>query len=304
MLRGCLLFNLSPSGAYRGTLTSKLQQVRNSALTLRRSATRAGVAAALLAPLVASSAHAQAPLSANATAQLAAVNASAASLAERRTSGTLSLVVALKLARTCASGVAPETLLSVVKTESGFNPLAIGDNTDRRSYAPATLPDAVALATRLVAAGHSLDLGIAQINTEAGHLQARGLPLSAVFDACTGLRVGSEVLTDCYRRAFGVEQARLRQALSCYNTGTLNRGAGYAARVWRTAAHVVPAIQLAGDAPPAQTPANPEEAVAPAPRRPPPRLEDALHATPPVSDEADKDEMGDALHHSNRKVEQ
>ncbi|RYY16044.1 MAG: conjugal transfer protein, partial [Alphaproteobacteria bacterium] len=37
------------------------------------------------------------------------------------------LAVALQLARVCAGTVAPETLLSVVKTESGFNPLAIGD---------------------------------------------------------------------------------------------------------------------------------------------------------------------------------
>ena len=206
----------------------------------------------------------------------------------------LSLAVVLQLARTCAGGVAPETLLSVVKTESGFNALAIGDNTDRRSYAPASLPDAVALATRLVATGHSLDLGIAQINTAAGHLQARGLPLSAAFDACTGLRVGSEVLTACYHRAAGVEQVRLRQALSCYNTGSLNRGAGYAARVWQVAAHVVPAIQIAGDAPPAPMPATPEDTVAPEPPRPPPGMEDALHAGPPVPDDASG--LVDAFH--------
>ncbi len=206
-------------------------------------------------------------------------------------SGTLSLVVALQIARTCAGGVAPETLLSVVKTESGFNAFAIGDNTDRRSYTPATLPDAVALATRLAAAGHSLDLGIAQINTVARHLQARGLPLSAAFDACTGLRVGSEVLADCYRRASGVEQARLRQALSCYNTGTLDRGTGYAARVWRIAAEVVPAIQIAG---PYRAPATPEDTVAPEPPRPPPGMEDALHAGPPVPD--DTAGLVDAFH--------
>ena len=197
--------------------------------------------------------------------------------------GTLSLVVALQLARTCAGGVAPETLLSVVKTESGFNAFAVGDNTDRRSYAPTTLTDAVALATQLVAAGHSLDLGVAQISWKAGHLQARGLPLSAAFNACAGLRVGGEVLTDCYRRAVGVEQDRLRQALSCYNTGTLDRGTGYAARVWRIAAEVVPAIQIAG---PYRAPAAPEDTVAPEPSRPPPGMEDALHAGPPVSDDA------------------
>ena len=208
-------------------------------------------------------------------------------------SGTLSLVVALQVAGTCAGGVAPETLLSVVKTESGFNAFAIGDNTDRRSYAPATLSDAVALATRLVAAGHSLDLGIAQINTAARHLQVRGLPLSAAFDVCTGLRVGSEVLAECYGRAPAPEpQARLRQALSCYNTGSFDRGAGYAARVWRAAAHVVPAIQLAG--PDARVPATPEDTATPMPRRPPPGLQDALRATPAIPDP--EDGMADAFH--------
>ena len=217
-------------------------------------------------------------------------------------SGTLALVVALQIARTCAGGVAPETLLSVVKTESGFNAFAIGDNTDRRSYAPATLADAVALAARLVAAGHSLDLGIAQINTEAGHLQARGLPLPAAFDACTGLRVGSEVLADCYRRASGVEQARLRAALSCYNTGSFDRGAAYAARVWRVAADVVPAIQIAG---PYWAPATPEDTAAAEPPRPPPGMEDALHAGPPVRDDPG---LVDAVHRpspsSNKELAQ
>lgn len=217
--------------------------------------------------------------------------------------GTLSFVVALQLARVCAGTVAPETLLSVVKTESGFNPLAIGDNTNGRSYAPASLAEAVALTMQLTAAGHSLDLGIAQLNTVAGHLQSRGLPLSAAFDPCTGLRIGGEVLAYCYGRAAGAEQARLRQALSCYNTGTLDGGEAYAARVWRAAAHVVPAIQIAGDMAAEPAPASPEAAAVPMPRRLPLRLEDALHASPPVSDENDKDDMGDALHHQNRKVE-
>lgn len=216
-------------------------------------------------------------------------------------SGALTLIAALHLAKACAGNIAPETLLSVMATESGFNALAIGDNTDGRRHAPADLADAVAITTRLVAAGHSLDLGIAQINTVAGHMQARNLPLSAAFDPCTGLRVGGEVLASCYGRTAGAEQARLRQALSCYNTGTLDRGAAYAARVWQVAVHVVPAIQLAGGE--VTAPADPEAAAVPVPRRPPLRLEDALHATPPVSDESDKEDMGDALHHPKPKDE-
>lgn len=211
-------------------------------------------------------------------------------------SGTLSLLVALQLAQTCAGGVAPETLLSFAKAESNLNAFAIGDNTDRRSYAPATLPDAVATAASLIAAGHSVDLGAAQISWRAGHLQARGFALSASFDACTSFRVGAEVLAGCYARTVGAEQQRLRAMASCYNTGTLDRGAAYAARVWRAAALVIPAIQIAGAI---QAPATPEDIAAPSPRRPPPGLEDALHASSAVQD--DQDGLGDAFNHNTRK---
>ncbi len=162
----------------------------------------------------------------------------------------LPLALALHLAASCAPAVAPETLLSVVRTESGFDSLAVGDNTVAHAYHPATLAEAVALASHLVAAGHNLDLGAAQLNWSSGHLQRRGLPLSAAFDPCTGLRVGGDVLADCYRRTSGFdEQARLRQALSCYNTGTLDRGATYAGRVLVSARYVVPAIRVQGALP-------------------------------------------------------
>lgn len=197
-------------------------------------------------------------------------------------SGTLSLAVALHLARTCAGGVAPETLLSVVKTESGLNAYAVGDNTDRRSYSPATRADAVALTDRLVAAGHSIDMGAAQINSAAGHMQRRGLPLSAAFDPCIGFRVGGEVLADCWKRATGVSpQARLLSTIGCYNAGHPSPGTAYVLHVQASAAQIVPAIQIAG---PYRAPATPEDTVAPEPPRPPPGMEDALHVGSPVPD--------------------
>ena len=159
----------------------------------------------------------------------------------------LSIAIALKIAASCAVGVAPQTLLSVAHVETGLSEFDVGDNTTHRSYRPGTLPEAIALATKLIGAGHSVDLGIAQINSAAGHLQKRGLPIAAAFDPCIGFRVGGEVFAECYGRTSGAdEQARLKQAASCYNTGTLDRGAQYAARVWRAAALVVPAIQVAG----------------------------------------------------------
>ncbi len=165
----------------------------------------------------------------------------------------LAFVAALQLAASCAPQIAPETWLSVVNTESGFNgpvigfnTFAIGDNTSGRSYAPASLAQAVSLASALVAAGHSVDLGVAQINSAAGHLQRRGLPLAAAFDPCTGFRVGGDVLADCYRRAVGTdEQARIHAALGCYNG---DRTGAYARRVLASAERIVPAIRLAGQA--------------------------------------------------------
>lgn len=160
----------------------------------------------------------------------------------------VSLAAALHIAASCAPTVAPETLLSVVRTESSFDSLAIGDNTDRRSYHPATVAEAVALAAQLIAAGHSVDLGAAQINWSAGHLQRRGLPPGAAFDPCTGFRIGGEVLADCWGRATGAdEQARLLSAVGCYNAGhPAGPGTAYVQRVQASAAVIVPAIRVVG----------------------------------------------------------
>ena len=157
---------------------------------------------------------------------------------------TLTIAAALKIAASCAPAVAPQTLLSVAHTESRLSEFAIGDNNTHQAYQPATLAEAVIIASRLIAAGHSVDLGLAQINSTAGHLQRRGLPIAAAFEPCTAFRVGGEVLAECYSRTSGPdEQARLKAAASCYNG---DRTGAYAARVWKAAALVVPAIAVAG----------------------------------------------------------
>jgi len=182
----------------------------------------------------------------------------------------LPFALAMHLVASCAPTVAPETLLSVVHTESGFDALAIGDNTDRRAYHPASLAEAVALAGQLIAAGHNLDLGIAQLNWRAGHLQRRGLSLSAAFDPCTSLRVGGEVLAECWARSAGpTEQARLRAAIGCYNAGHPVSGTTYVRRVEASAERIVPAIRVAGAAA-APAPALPAPAALPGPPPPPP----------------------------------
>lgn len=72
----------------------------------------------------------------------------------------------VQLAKQCAPHVAPETLAAVARTESGFDPLAIHDNTTALDHHPATRKAAIALATELaVVAHHSVDLGLMHISS-------------------------------------------------------------------------------------------------------------------------------------------
>jgi type IV secretion system protein VirB1 len=127
----------------------------------------------------------------------------------------LPLAVIAQLAAACAPQVAPETLAAVAQTESGRDPLAIGDNTTHRSYRPHDVNEAATLAHDLMAKGHDLDLGLMQINR--GNFTWLGLTVEAAFDPCRSIAAGAAVLTQ----------------LSRYNTGSPTAGFrnGYVARV-------------------------------------------------------------------------
>lgn len=141
----------------------------------------------------------------------------------------------LALLATCAPLVDPVTIAAVVQNESGGNPLAMHDNTDGRSYSPGSVADAVALAKRLIAGGHSVDLGLAQINSK--NLGWIGMTVEQSFDACSNLQASQQVLVDAYKRADG----DLQKTLQIYNTGKA-AGSQYASRVYGKAGVVVPAI--------------------------------------------------------------
>ena len=136
------------------------------------------------------------------------------------------------LLNACAPRVGPRTLTAIITVESGGNPNAIHDNTSGLSYFP-NLPERAAdLATSLVAAGHSVDLGLSQINS----LNLPGLALSVadMFDPCANVRVSSRILTGDYRRAvarFGAGQLALRHAIGAYNTGSIYAGTSYVSKV-------------------------------------------------------------------------
>ena len=179
------------------------------------------------------------------------------------------LVLFAQLAGACGAAVHVDTLAAVARAESRFDSAAINDNTGRRRYAELSDAQAAATATRLLAAGHSLDLGLMQVNS--ANLRGLGLSVAGAFDPCKSIAAGARVLVDGYRApGTGIDaQPAIYRALSYYNTGSPQRGFGngYVARVRASAEQIVPAIRLAG----ASAPGNiePLSAIPPAPPAPP-----------------------------------
>ena len=135
----------------------------------------------------------------------------------------------------CMPNIAPATLEAVIAIESRGDPLAIFDNTTRQSWHPHDQAAAIALAQRLVAAGHRLDLSLMQVGSI--NLPRLGLTVAQAFDPCTNIRAGGTILTADYAyavRLLGPGQPALKIALSLYNTGDAHRGFrnGYVARYY------------------------------------------------------------------------
>ncbi len=136
----------------------------------------------------------------------------------------------------CAPEIAPATLSAIVQVESGGDPWALWDNTARRGYRPASRRQAERILRVLMGEGHQVDVGLAQVDTE--NFPAYGLRPSNVFDACTNLRVGADILAAAYRKAaavYGPGQQALYHAFEAYNSGALHGDAIYANRVLRAA---------------------------------------------------------------------
>ncbi|OOX22853.1 hypothetical protein Xazr_21315 [Xanthomonas campestris pv. azadirachtae] len=156
------------------------------------------------------------------------------------------------VARQCAPSVHPATLAAVVKTESSFRPYAINININgsrQLPRQPANQAEAIATAEYLLANGYNFDSGLGQINST--NVRKFGMAWTEVFEPCANLTAAARVLTECFVRASDGEpndQAALRNALSCYNTGNFTRGHanGYVGRVEHSAgtipATLVPAL--------------------------------------------------------------
>lgn len=132
----------------------------------------------------------------------------------------------------CAPNAAPATMAAIVEVESGGNSLAIGDNTAGRSYYPRDRASAEFLARRLLEAGHSIDAGIAQIDSM--NFAGFGVTVHSIFDPCINLSIGARILSDDYAfaaRRYRDAQLALRHAIGMYNTGRLDAGGRYVSHV-------------------------------------------------------------------------
>jgi type IV secretion system protein VirB1 len=129
----------------------------------------------------------------------------------------------LALAMQCAPSIHPATLTPIVKTESSFNPWAIGVVGKPLPRQPQSLDEAVTAVKALVDQGADFSIGLGQINRQHFDVDKP----ERVFDPCTNLRMTAVVLHACYSKASKSEpdqQAALQQAISCYYSGNLKRG--------------------------------------------------------------------------------
>ncbi len=144
----------------------------------------------------------------------------------------------IDLIHQCAPDLAPVTIAAVVQQESGGNPFLLHDNTTGKSWRPTNIDESASLAHKLIRSGHSVDIGLAQINNK--NLPALKLKIEDVLDPCTNLRAAQSVMIVAWEQS-GHD---LRGALAAYNTGKTATSVGthYSAQVFAKAGVKVPAI--------------------------------------------------------------
>src|SRR5262249_27448135 len=106
-----------------------------------------------------------------------------------RVMSTLAIPAALALSLQCAPSVDPHMLVAIGQHESSLDPLTIHDNTTGQVLHGATV---AAAASQLIAAGHSVDLGLMQINSK--NLTLLSLSADEAFTACRSLETAARLL--------------------------------------------------------------------------------------------------------------
>lgn len=127
-----------------------------------------------------------------------------------------------ELAKRCAPEVSEDTLRALVRTESSFNPYAIGI-VGGGSRQPKAFHEAMAIIAQLELEGKNYSVGLAQINKK--NFSKLGINAAGALDACTNLKAASKILSDCYKRAQKNSGSNsLHDALSCYYSGNFQTG--------------------------------------------------------------------------------
>jgi len=129
-----------------------------------------------------------------------------------------------ELARQCAPDIHPVTLRAIVRTESDFNPYAIGVVGHGLHHQPTTKEQAIAAAKFLEKNGSDFSVGICQVNKK--NLDKLNLNYETAFDACSNLRGCASILRSCYRsaRARFDDGDALDAAISCFYSGNFRGG--------------------------------------------------------------------------------
>ena len=126
-----------------------------------------------------------------------------------------------------------QLMMRVISVESSHNPYAIGVVNAHLQRQPQNLTEAKATANFLENAGYNYSVGLAQINRS--NFSRFNLNFNNVFDVCSNLNAGGQILSECLNRASarGYQVGATHKALSCYYSGQLNSavGARYANKV-------------------------------------------------------------------------
>lgn len=149
----------------------------------------------------------------------------------------------------CAPSVAPSTMAAIINAESSGKMFSIADagpvampweqrKAFVRSLFPGSTHEAVAVAKNLIANGHTVSVGLSQVNDR--NLARLGISIENIFDPCTNIAAGGKIITEFYIAAskkFGNTPKALHAALSAYNSGDFLRGEkeGYVNAVYKQA---------------------------------------------------------------------
>ncbi len=149
-------------------------------------------------------------------------------------------MIGLALLQKCAPEVAPVTMAAIVQGESGGDAYAINDNTSGLHYFPETRSQAVAIARTLIAAGHKIDMGLGQVDSE--NLGWLHMGIRQTFNACDNLNAAQRILVEAYHQAGANGAQSLPGAFEAYNSGRTWGDQRYAQVVFRNAGVEIPAI--------------------------------------------------------------